>query len=214
MIPADLLRSVLAPADQRRIYGVTVGVVTNNRDPDNLGRVKVRFPWLSDDDESHWARIMTPMAGKDRGIYYLPEVEDEVLVAFEHGLIDFPYVIGSLWNGKDTPPDNNSDGQNNRRVIKSRSGHIIRLDDKSGQEKIEIIDKTGNNKIVISTADNTITIAAKSDIVIRSDTGKLKLSGVGVEIRSQAGVTVEAAQNMDLKASAQVNVKGAMVNIN
>ena len=84
-----------------RFYGVVVGIVTNNQDPDNMHRVKVRFPWLNQDHESNWARVATSMAGNGRGAYFLPEVDDEVLVAFEHGLIDQPYVIGSLWNGKD-----------------------------------------------------------------------------------------------------------------
>ncbi|MCM0593896.1 MAG: phage baseplate assembly protein V [Gloeotrichia echinulata DEX184] len=110
-----------------RIFGVVIGIVTNNQDPEKFGRVKVKFPWLSDDDESYWARIATPMAGKQMGIYFLPEVNDEVLVIFEQGDVRFPYIIGSLWNGKDIPPLTNEDGKNNVRLIKSRSGHVIRL---------------------------------------------------------------------------------------
>ena len=97
----DLINA--SPARNGRILGVVTGVVTNNKDPDKLGRVKVRFPWLSDTDESWWARVASPMAGKDRGVFFLPEVDDEVLVAFEHGDPRFPYVIGALWNGS-TPP--------------------------------------------------------------------------------------------------------------
>jgi uncharacterized protein involved in type VI secretion and phage assembly len=100
-----------------RIHGVVVGLVTNNQDPDGLGRVKVKFPWLSDVDESSWARIAAPMAGKQRGACFLPEVDDEVLVAFEHGDMRFPYVLGALWNGQDAPPVTNSDGTNNVRMI-------------------------------------------------------------------------------------------------
>jgi len=211
----DILARLLTPPDQEnRFYGVTVGIVTNNKDPDGLGRVKVRFPWLSDQDESHWARLLTPMAGKDRGLYFLPEVEDEVLVAFEHGMVDFPYILGALWNGQDKPPESNDDGQNNMRTIKSRSGHIIRLDDTDGQEKIEIIDKSAKNKIIISTKDNTITIAADADITIQASQGKLTLSGNGIEITSQAEIKIEAKQNMTLKAGPQLNIKGGMVNIN
>lgn len=197
-----------------KIYGVVVGVVTNNQDPDGLGRVKVRFPWLSDENESHWSRLATLMAGPDRGSVFFPEVDDEVLVAFEHGDIRFPYVLGALWNGVDTPPHDNADGENNLRFIKSRSGHVIRLDDTSGGEKIEIIDSSGNNSIVIDTAANTITISANSDITIQSQSGKLALSGVGIELTSQAGVTVQASQSIDVQASAQLNLKGAIVNIN
>ncbi|MBU0960029.1 MAG: phage tail protein, partial [Proteobacteria bacterium] len=140
------LHSLLAAPEgqeekQNKIQGVVIGVVTNNEDPEGMGRVKVKFPWLSDEDESNWARVASPMAGKERGMYFLPEVDDEVLVAFEHGDMRFPYIIGSLWNGTEPPPASNDDGQNNVRMIKSRSGHVISLTDEDGKEKIEIIDK-------------------------------------------------------------------------
>jgi uncharacterized protein involved in type VI secretion and phage assembly len=196
------------------MYGVVVGVVTNNKDPDKLGRIKVQFPWLSEENESHWARLATLMAGANRGTVFFPEVGDEVLVAFEHGDIRFPYIIGALWNGVDTPPHDNADGENNLRLIQSRSGHVIRLDDTSGSEKIEIIDRSGSNRIVINTADKTITIAADADITIQSQSGALQLSGNGIELKSQAGVTIEASLNVDVQASAQLNLKGALVNIN
>ena len=127
-----------------RIYGVVVGVVTNNQDPDNLGRVKVRLPWLTGDDESNWARIATLMAGKERGSFFLPEVDDEVLLAFEHGDVRFPYVIGALWNGVDKPPRTNADGKNNQRTIKSRKGHELIFDDSDGKEQVEIHTKAGH----------------------------------------------------------------------
>ncbi|HBE16254.1 MAG TPA: phage tail protein [Cyanobacteria bacterium UBA11149] len=215
MIGLNLLSNALNESDREgRFYGVTIAEVTNNQDEEGLGRVKVKFPWLSDTDESFWARILTPMTGKEYGMYFLPEVGDEVLVAFEHGMIEFPYILGGLWNGKDKPPDTNSDGKNNKRIIKSRSGNIIRLDDTEGEEKIEIIDKSGKNSIVISTKDNNITIAADADITIQSSNGKLKLSGKGIEIDSQAEVKITASQNMDLKAGPQLNIKGNIVNIN
>lgn len=197
-----------------RFFGVTIGVVTNNQDPDKLGRVKVRFPWLSDQDESHWARVVSPMAGPERGLFCLPEVDDEVLIAFEHGLAEFPYVLGSLWNGKDKPPTANEDGKNNLRFIKSRSGHIIRLDDTDGSEKIEIIDKSGKNSVVINTKENSMAITAEADITIQSGKGKLILSGNGVEITSKAALKLEASQNMDIKAGPQMTIKGQMVHIN
>ncbi len=215
MIDMSYLASFLSASDNNgRFYGVTVGVVTNNQDPDHQGRVKVRFPWLSDQDESHWARVLTPMAGNDRGLYFLPEVDDEVLVAFEHGRVEFPYVLGSLWNGKDKTPESNDDGNNNMRTFKSRSGHIIRFDDTDGGEKIEILDKSGQNSFVINTTDNTITITADSDIHIRSGNGKVMISGNGIEIKSQADIRIEADADMELKAGGRQNIKGSMVNIN
>ena len=211
----DVFDQLMAPVESdSRFYGVAFGIVTNNKDPDGLGRVKLKLPWMDDKAESDWARVATPMAGAGRGFFCLPEVDDEVLVAFEHGSPERPYVLGALWNGKDKPPETNSDGKNNLRTIKSRSGHVIRLTDKDGDEKIEIIDKSAKNSIVISTKDNTITITADADVSIQAGKGKLKLSGNGVEITSKAAVKIEASQNMDLKAGPQLNIKGQMVNIN
>jgi phage baseplate assembly protein V len=211
MDPYSLMTS---PGTDNRFFGVTIGIVTNNKDPDGLGRVKTSLPWMADQVESDWARVVTPMAGSGRGIYFLPEVNDEVLVAFEHGNPDTPYVLGGLWNGKDKPPESNSDGKNDRRAIRSRSGNVIRLTDTDGDAKIEIVDSSGKNMIVISAKNNTITITAASDVTIQSDNGKLKLSGNGVEITSTSAVKIEASQNMDLKSSGQLNVKGTAVNIN
>jgi uncharacterized protein involved in type VI secretion and phage assembly len=212
----EMLRGLLAGPDQSgRFYGATVGVVTNNQDPEGLGRVKVHFPWLSPEAESHWARVLTPMAGAERGLYFLPEVDDEVLVAFEHGQVDFPYVLGALWNGKDKPPEKNDDGENNKRTIKSRSGHLIRLDDSQDKERIEIVDKTGKNSIVFDASANTITLKADSDIILESARGKVVIKGQSIEIQSTAqDVTIAAAGKMDLKAGPQLNIKGGLVNIN
>ena len=215
MIHNELLRALLATGDRDgRFFGVVIGIVTNNKDPDGMHRVKVRFPWLNLDDESHWARVAVAMAGNDRGAYFLPEPDDEVLVAFEHGSLEHPYVIGALWNGKDKPPENNSDGKNDNRTIKSRSGHVIRLCDSSGAERVEVIDKTGSNKIVITSSDNKIAIEAQGDISIKSATGKVKIDAVGVEITSSTDVKIQAQTSLDASATGQVNIKGVMVNIN
>jgi phage baseplate assembly protein gpV len=93
-----------AQAQASKLYGVVVGLVTNNKDPDKLGRVKVKFPWLADDVESNWARVAYPMGGKERGYWWIPEINDEVLVTFFHGDANCPFVIGGLYNGPDKPP--------------------------------------------------------------------------------------------------------------
>ena len=222
------LLDILSPSDSSqsgKVYGVVVGVVTNNRDPDNQGKVKVRFPWLSDSEESWWARIASGMAGASRGSYFLPEVDDEVLVAFDHGDMRFPYVLGGLWNGKDAPPENNSDGENNVRVIHSRnghtlkfddkkgaekfevkssSGHIVRMDDQPGAEKIEIIDKTGSNHITIQSLDNSIAIECQ---------GKLSIKALAIEISANTEVKIEGLTT-NVNGSAMVKIQGAMVMIN
>lgn len=197
-----------------RIYGVVVGIVTDNKDPDKLGRVKVKIPRLSGEDESNWARVISFMAGKEMGGFFLPEVNDEVLVAFEYGDINIPYVIGSLWNGKDSPPLTNDDGKNNFRIIKSRSGHVIRLDDTDGQEKIEILDKSENNKIIIDTKEKKISLKSDKDIEISAPNGKVKIEAMDIEAKSSASTKIEASSTMDLKASATATLKGATVNIN
>jgi uncharacterized protein involved in type VI secretion and phage assembly len=196
-----------------RIYGVVVGVVTNNKDDSGMGRVKVKFPWLSDQDESYWARIAAPMAGKERGFYFLPEVEDEVLVVFEQGDVRFPYVIGALWNGKEKPPAKNEDGKNNIRVIKSRSGHVIRLNDEDGKEKIEIIDSK-NNSIIFDTANNTITIKTDKNITLSAAKGTIKLEAKNIEIKSSSNTKIEANSGMDIQAKNTTNIKGKPINLN
>lgn len=210
----DLLDPGEPAGPSGRIHGVVTGVVTNNQDPEKLGRVRVRFPWLSKSEESAWARVASPMAGRERGLWTLPEVDDEVLVAFERGDPRFPYVLGGLWNSKAPPPETNADKTNDVRVLRSRSGHEIRLDDKDGEERIEIVDGSGKNSIVISTKDNTVTVQADADVVVRSSGGKLVLEGKGIEIKSQEGVKVEASKNLELKSGAQVNVKGSTINLN
>ena len=193
--------------------GVTIGIVTNIKDPDGLGRVKVKLPWLADDVESNWARVLAPVAGKERGFFFLPEVDDEVLVAFEHGDPACPYVLGGLWNGRDKPPEANADGRNDVRVIRSRSGHVIRLVDKEGAEKIEIVDKAGKNSVVISSADGTVTITGDADVVVEAKKGTLTLRGKDVAISAQQGVTVEGA-TVAAKARGELTVKGQLVKIN
>lgn len=215
---SDSLFELLQPSSatpSARNYGVAIGIVTNNQDPDGLGRVKVRFPWLNQEDESWWGRVAAPMAGAKRGAYFLPEVDDEVLVAFEHGDIRFPYILGGLWNGVDRPPADNQDGKNNIRVIQSRSGHIIRFDDTEGAEKIEILDQTAKNSVVIDAAANTITVQADGDILLKSAQGNIVIEGQQIQIKAAAqAVQIEASANLELKAGGQANIKGSVVNIN
>lgn len=208
MIGIDLLM----PDDRSmRFYGVTIAVVTNIKDPDGVGRIKVKFPWLSADDESAWARVATPMAGEDRGFYFLPEVDDEVLVAFEHGDIAFPYIIGGLWNGKDKPPLKNDDGKNDQRMIKSRSGHKIILDDTEDKEKIIIEDKSGKNTITIDCEKNSLTILIEEDIKVEAK-GKISIKSTdkdvsieckNLEIKTQQDCKIDAGSNCNIKAKSK-----------
>lgn len=200
---------------RHRITGVAPAIVTDNQDPEELGRIKVRFPWLVDESESDWVRITS-----SRRTFFLPEVDDEVLVAFEQGDINRPYVIGGLWNTQMPPPETNQDGQNNIRTIQSRSGHHLTfnddaeggqerielrsnagheiiLDDASGEEKITIRDKTGNNTIEFDSAQNAIAIESAMT---------LRISAQQIEI--------EAGATMTIKANGTLTIEGALVQIN
>jgi uncharacterized protein involved in type VI secretion and phage assembly len=196
------------------VPGVVVGIVTNNRDPQGMGRVKVKLPHLCDADESDWARIVAPMAGKERGIYFLPELDDEVLVAFEHGNPRLPLILGAMWNGKDSPPAKNDDGKNDVRVIRSRSGHLIRFTDRDHAEKIEIIDGSGKNSLVFDTAANLVEIKSGKDITLSAASGTIKLHAQKIEITASGPARIEAASRIDVKATRELTLKGATIDLN
>lgn len=196
------------------IAGPVVAIVTNNEDPDGLARVKVSLPWLSDQNESGWARVCTPMAGKKRGIFFLPEVEDEVLVVFEHGDPRRPVVLGGLWNGVDKPPVDSSEGGNNERAIYSRSGHRLRFIDEAEAEKIEISSSDGSNKILIDIAESTITITADSEIRLAAPNGKVSIEATDIEIKASASVAIEAGSSLEVKASNDMTLEGATIKLN
>ncbi len=224
-IPKELLN--LGREGNSQILGVVAALVTDNKDPEERGRIKIKFPWMGDEAGEAWARLVTLMSGNNRGIVFYPDVDDEVLVAFEHGDIDSPYIIGSLWNNLDKPPEKNSDGENNIKMIKTRSGHTIKINDKDGSEKIEIIDKTEGNKITIDSANNKISIVSAGDIELLASDGKIIIDATEIEIKSSIKIKtqdleikpsgtakIEASGQMDLKTSAVMNIKGSTVNIN
>jgi uncharacterized protein involved in type VI secretion and phage assembly len=146
-------------------------------------------------------------------MFWLPEVDDEVLVAFEHNDIHRPYIVGALWNGQDKTPLNASeavggDGKVNKRIVKSRSGHTILLDDTSGAEEITIVDKTGNNKIVVHSPDNSMRITVDGDLTIEAQ-GKITLKGkTGVDVSSPADVKVSGQNGVDVSSQAKVTLAG------
>lgn len=189
------------------------GIVTGTKDEQRGGRVRVRLPTLSDDTE-HWARVATLMAGAERGSFFLPDEGDEVLVAFPRDDVGSAYVLGSLWNGRNNQPDANANGQNDRRFIKSRSGHVILLDDTGKGEKIEIVDGTGHNRITIDTVANTVTVASDKDIVLRAPKGMVRLDAERIELHSTKSTSVAADTTLSLDGTTSAKLTGKTVDIN
>ena len=118
-----------------RVAGVVVGTVKDVEDPDGLGRVQVQLPWLEGDSTLQWAPVATLASGSERGSWWMPEQDDEVLIAFDHGDVDHPFIIGYTWNGAARPPD---DGGAAVRRVKTVAGHVLEFDDRPGDEKITI----------------------------------------------------------------------------
>lgn len=143
--------------------GVVIAIVKNLKDPDGQGRIEVQFPWLSDSLRSSWAPVATPLAGKQRGMFFMPEVDDEVLVAFEHGSFNHPYVVGYLWNGKDIPPDSDS----NNRVIVTPGGHKLRFEDGGGKKVI--LKSSSGQTITLDDSDGSITLEGGQRILKMSN---------------------------------------------
>lgn len=190
--------------------GLAFGRVTDNEDSDGLGRVRVKLEIHTDDQQSFWARIATPMAGPEMGMYFLPEIDDEVLVGFIGEDPSHPVVLGGVWNSQRLPPETNADGNNDRRLIRSRSKHELRFDDGEANE-IELTMKDGSrlylteghavmedrqgNKVEIN--DGNVTVEA---------TGDLTLTG--------ANVVLEARSQVKIKAGTTCKIQGTMVEIN
>lgn len=236
---------------ENKIFGVVTGIVKDINDPEGMGRVKLDFPWLAEESDevssnsgeershSYWARIATLMAGSGRGTFIIPEVGDEVLVAFEHGNINFPFVLGSLWNSEDTPPESmDSDSKNNVRAIHSRSGHTIVLDDNTdddsaairvtsqGGHTLTIDDSGGTGKIGLKTSaghemtlddeGGTVTLADKSGNKLSFDAnaGTLTVETSGDQtLKGQAGITIQVMTEATIKATAGITLDSTSVKL-
>ncbi|MEO1439677.1 MAG: VgrG-related protein [Chloroflexota bacterium] len=195
--------------------GVYPAIVTNINDPDKKGRIKVKYPWLDDKLESGWMRVMSIGGGAQRGLLWLPEVNDEVLVMFEHGDFNHPFMVGGLHNGKDKMPETKAveNGKVELRTIKTREGHIVRFTDKSGSQKIEIIDAKQNTKIVMDTQNKKITITSKGDFQVDAD-GNVTINAKGngtIDVKKNA--TIKVGQSATIQASQSVTVKGASITV-
>jgi uncharacterized protein involved in type VI secretion and phage assembly len=194
------------------VAGVAVGIVAANDDPKGLGRVKLKFHWREKNFVTDWVRVVAPMAGGGRGVYFVPEVEDEVLVGFDRNDIRHPYVIGSLWSDRDKPPESDQNKKNDVRIIKSRKGHMLKFDDASAKgvitiqlsdgKKVEIDDDgiritDGSNSIKIDTKGGSISLEAATSLSIKAPK-----------------ISVEATASLELKGGTSLTASGGTVSIN
>ncbi len=231
----DAISGNVLERNRHKIYGVMVGVVTDNEDPEGLYRVKVKYPsqMNSGEESSFWARIATFGAGKDRGMFILPEVNDEVLVAFEHGEIAHPYVIGSMWNSNaPTHLDNKSQsGKNHKRTFKSRSGHFLEfndndkdktesitiktkagstfcLDDSNGALKCYMVDSKQENALILDTTNKKITVQTDSGDMLIKAKNEIKIECKTLNVQSTDDTNFEA-KNWNAKASANFTLEAS-----
>ena len=183
--------------------GVCTATVSSLTDPEGEGRVQVKYHMLPNAPKSAWAALAHPLAGGKRGVYFMPEIGDEALVAFDHGDFNHPFVLGFLWNGSDKPPVEGIDS--NVRRIQSISGHQIDLDDRAatksiviktaGGHTIELTDKPGNVHISISTpGGQKIQIADQPtpNITISAPTGNVKVECLQATVQASSMLQVSA----------------------
>jgi uncharacterized protein involved in type VI secretion and phage assembly len=180
-----------------RWYGVVPALVTDIKDPDGQGRVKVKLPWSPDGAGGQgydaWARLATLMGGGNRGSWFVPDVNDEVLVAFEHGDARRPYVLGGLWNGKDKPPERmDGAGRNDKKVIRSRNGVKATFDDEQGQEKL-LLETPGGQKLTLKDGPGSV-------LLEDSNGNSIKFEAAGITITSAAKVTISAGAQLAASA--------------
>lgn len=219
-----------APGPAGTIRGVVPAMVTNAADPEDNARVKLKFPWLSDTYESDWARTVQIGAGGNRGAVLLPEVNDEVLVAFEQGDLNRPYVVGGLYNGVDKPRKgpvatvDSGSGAVNRRAYVSRTGHRLEfLEAAGGTDGIQLL--TGDDKLKLELdkqgskitvhSDGTVLVEAKNGVTVDAGSGDVALTGKAISLTAKQGVTVDAGGGtLGLTSKAKVDMHGTQVSVN
>lgn len=194
-------------------FGLHYGIVCQNKDPDNLDRIKVRLPWLDggDTDQTHWAQLLTPMEGNKFGWYTMPDIDDVVVVMFIGGDVSQPVIVGGVWSKPDQSPEPNEDGKNNFRGYRSRSGHRLILDD-SPKTKVVIADKTAKNMFGVGEFDkdgagpNVCAVykppmSGTSGVSFSTMEGKMEMTC------KNGKLSIEAKENIKLNAKTTIDVK-------
>ncbi|MGB3191250.1 MAG: VgrG-related protein [Limnoraphis sp.] len=225
---SDLLTTLSPPTRLQPGQTFLVGIVTDNQDPEGLGRVKVWFPTLTPQTgenahASHWARVVAIGAGKGRGFDCLPEIDDEVLVGFEHGNIHRPYILGGVWNGKDLPPNRVAESVQNSKVrvrtFKTRTGHQIQFieEDKGNSKAGVYIETTDGHQIRLNDTEKSIEVKTKGKHELRLDDKKgcieVKTKGHTLTMDS-TGISLNSAGKIDIKASQVITIKGSLIKLN
>jgi uncharacterized protein involved in type VI secretion and phage assembly len=223
-------------------YGLHYAIVCQNKDPDNLDRIKVRLPWLDagDTDQTHWAQLLTPMEGKKFGWYVLPDVDDVVVVMFIAGDISQPVVVGGVWSKPDFSPEPNEDGANNFRGYRSRVGHRLVFDDSPGGTKVWFGDKTtklmvgmgkfakdgagpnicavwkppmsGENGVSISSMEGKMEITAKTKLSIKGENIKINAKTT-IDIKAGSDLKMEGSSSAKLTSSNESNYDASKIDI-
>ncbi|WP_137940117.1 phage baseplate assembly protein V [Chitinivorax sp. B] len=172
----------------KRLFGLYPAIVKDIVDPDSLGRIQVSFPWLGEAgrDVTAWARLVTMYADDDQGWEILPSVDTEVIVAFEAGALERPYIVGAVWNGREKLPEAAA-APNNKRLLKTRSGSLLEFDDTDGAAKVTVSMQSGH-KLVLDDAQQQVTLhhSNGSEIVINA-AGQVKITANStVEVNASA----------------------------
>lgn len=226
--------------ERAKIHGVLVGIVTNIEDPEKLSRVKLKLPLVDNERETDWVRIATLFAGKDRGSLFIPEVGDEVLVAFHMGDVREPFVIGMLWNEENKGPEMAE--KNNIRKLRTRAGHELIFGDDPNDGKITITTKKGQmielsdkdesivlkessgnhqlsikggsaNEITVKSGSSKITLNAKGQISIESETS-LAIKSTQLNLEAKGAMSIKAGASLNIKSDGIVAINGSVIKLN
>lgn len=204
------------------------GTVSDNADPDGMGRVKVTYQIEGEEKDTNWFPCLSLYATNESGAFFLPEIGDQVVLAFMTGSHEKGFIMGSLWHQENTPPvteentasDLNDDGENNLQFIKSRSGNMLIFDDKSGEEKVQLIASGGATRVEFLLADEEVNmetdvdlrITAKGKIMIEAEEGELSFSkGLNIEGK---GIIMDSSDTLDVTASGNMGIEGSSVKLN
>lgn len=215
-MPVSIEEMSAVAEEDNRIYGVAIAQVISNVDMNGLGRVQLQLPWLP--DLQPWARVAVLLAGDNRGTYFIPQIGDEVLVAFNQGDVREPYVIGCLWNGQDRPPASGPTDPTAKRIIRTPLGHVLEFDDilqsikitTNMEQKVQLtatgieISTSGGTASVKLDSSGSITIQGAQSIALKAPS--ITLDGATVSIKGTASVSLES--------SGTCNIQGSLVKIN